>query len=87
MNKLYARKNTYKKQLFARFKQMKKEIIFQKGISEMNRLLSKKAKIILLSSCVYKNALYDREWYLMGMMELVSRQSRNVSFLEVGTLE
>ena len=75
----------YKAQLAGRFKQMTKELVSQKGILEFNRLLSNKAKMIFFSSCLSKKALFNREWYLMGLMELVARQSRNVFFLEIST--
>lgn len=75
----------YKDQLAGRFKQMKKEIVSQKGLLEFNRFLSNKAKMIFFSSCLSKKALFKREWYLMGLMELVARQSRNVFFLEIST--
>ncbi|MDF1553859.1 MAG: hypothetical protein P1P84_12385 [Deferrisomatales bacterium] len=75
----------YFEQLSGRFGRMKMEINNQKGMVKFKSLLSKKARIIFRSSCCSKKALFSREWYFMGLMELVARQSRNDFFLEIAT--
>lgn len=73
----------HRKQLVARFRQLRKEILDQDGLGHFLRLLSNQTRLIFAGSCFSNKILLSREWHLLGLMELVARQSSRSHCLQV----